>query len=320
MSPTWQHRLEHGALRAMQAAVLALPQSAAERVGAAAGAAAYAPFGIRREVAEDNLRRAFPDATEEWIGETARAAFAHLGREGAAILRLAEMGPAEIVARTEVRRWDELMAARERGRGVILATGHFGNWEVAAAAVAARGVPLAAVVRRLRHRLVDARLEEMRRRLGIRTVEARDAPRAIPRLLRRGWVVGMLADQDARGAGVFVPFFGRPASTHRGPALFALRLGAALFACSARRLPGPGPRWEVIGDPVPVEPTGDVEADTVQLTAALTSRLERTIRSAPEQYFWFHRRWKTAPPKELLSAATGTIPDFTTDELGGEKT
>ncbi len=318
MSATWQHRLEYAAARTLQAAVVALPERIAERVGGAAGSAAFAPLGLRREVAENNLRRAFPDATEAWIGETARAAFVHLGREGAAILRLAEMGPAEIVARTDVKGWDELMAARERGRGLILATGHFGNWEVAAASVAARGVPIAAVVRRLRNRLVEARLEEMRRRLGIRTVDAHDAPRAIPRLLRRGWVVGMLADQDARGAGVFVPFFGRPASTHRGPALFALRFGAALFASSARRLCGATPRYEVTGVAVPVEPTGDVEADTVQLTAALTTRLEQRIRSAPEQYFWFHRRWKTAPPKELVSAATGTTSDSATGERDSE--
>ena len=127
----------------------------------------------------------------------------------------------------------------------------------------------------------------------------------MPRLLRKNGVIGIVGDQDARKAGVFVPFFGRPASTHRGPAVFALKLGAPVFACVARRLPGPGVRYEVSGQRVPVVRTGDAEADIQALTAELARRLEGEIRKAPEQYFWFHRRWKTRPPAELLAAGAG---------------
>jgi KDO2-lipid IV(A) lauroyltransferase len=127
----------------------------------------------------------------------------------------------------------------------------------------------------------------------------------VPRLLRKNAVIGIVGDQDARRAGVFVPFFGRPASTHRGPALFALKLGAAVFSCVARRLPGPTVRYEVAGQNVPVPRTGDLEADVTALTAELAARLEGEIRKAPEQYFWFHRRWKTQPPAELYPSAAG---------------
>jgi KDO2-lipid IV(A) lauroyltransferase len=105
---------------------------------------------------------------------------------------------------------------------------------------------------------------------------------------------------------VFVPFFGRPASTHRGPAVFALKLGAAVFSCVARRRTGEGVRYDVMGERVPVPRTGDLEADTQALTADLAARLEAQVRVAPEQYFWFHRRWKTRPPGEPGAPGQGT--------------
>jgi KDO2-lipid IV(A) lauroyltransferase len=202
--------------------------------------------------------------------------------------------------------WPKLQAALEMGRGVILVTGHYGNWEIAAAAVAARGVPIAAIVRRQGNRLVDARLDGLRRHLGVETIYQSDAPSRVPRVLRKGGVVGIVGDQDARRAGLFVPFFGRPASTHRGPALFALKLRAPVFACVARRLPGAVGRYVVAGEQIDPPRTGELEADVRALTAALAARLEAEIREAPEQYFWFHRRWKSKPPPEPAHGQKGT--------------
>ncbi|HEX2189036.1 MAG TPA: lysophospholipid acyltransferase family protein [Longimicrobiaceae bacterium] len=303
--PTLAHRAEYLLARGLEGAVSALPERLAEGLGARAGGVAGGPLGIRRSVVEENLRIAYPDAPEEWIRETARAAYRHLGREAAAILRLSRLDREEVVRRTETRGWDELQAALGEGKGVILATGHYGNWEIAAAAVAARGVPISAIVKRMGNRLVDARLEALRRRLGVETIEMHQAQRQVPRVLRQGGVVGIVADQDARRSGVFVPFFGRPASTHRGTALFALRLGTPVFACTARRLPGREVRYEVSGYRVPVRSTGDLEADVARLTGHLAAALETDVRAAPEQYFWFHRRWKTRPPPEPAPAEQG---------------
>jgi KDO2-lipid IV(A) lauroyltransferase len=263
-------------------------------------------LGIRRRVVEENLRLAFPDKDEAWLRATALAAYEHLGREAAAILRLSRLDREAIVKRTVPIGWDELDEALGEGQGVMLVTGHYGNWEIAAATVASRGVPIAAIIRRQGNLLVDARLDQLRNRLGVETITQREAPSRVPRLLRRNGVIGIVGDQDARRAGVFVPFFGRPASTHRGPALFALKLGAPVFACVARRLPGPQVRYEVEGHRVPVTPTGDLEADVQALTAELARRLEAEIRRAPEQYFWFHRRWKSSPRAEPSPAQTGT--------------
>jgi KDO2-lipid IV(A) lauroyltransferase len=299
-----RHRVEYALARTLEGAVASLPEGMADAFGRRLGAAVYR-MGIRRGTVEANLRLAFPEATDEWRDEIARGAYEHLGRESAAMLRLSKLNPQAVIDRTVTRGWDELNEALAEGNGCILATGHYGNWEIAAATVASRGIPIAAIVRRQGNLLVDGRLDDTRRRLGVETVSQREAPSRIPRVLRRNGVVGIVADQDARRAGIFVPFFGVPASTHRGPALFALRFNAPVFACVARRLPGPGVRYEVSGTRVPVPRTGDLEADVRTLTAELAARLEASIREAPEQYFWFHRRWKSKPPSEPDAGGPG---------------
>ena len=292
------HRVEYTLARALESAVATLPEGAADAVGRSVGRTIHR-LGIRRAVVDANLRLAFPEADDAWIEATTRAAYEHLGREVAAILRLSRLDRSAVVERTDVERdWPKLEAALGEGRGVILVTGHYGNWEIAAAAVAARGVPIAAIVRRQGNRLVDARLDALRRHLGVETIYQSEAPSRVPRVLRRGGVVGIVGDQDARRAGIFVPFFGRPASTHRGPALFALKLRAPVFACVARRLPGPSVRYQVAGEQIDTPRTGELEKDVAALTAALAARLEAEIREAPEQYFWYHRRWKSKPQPE----------------------
>jgi Kdo2-lipid IVA lauroyltransferase/acyltransferase len=291
-------RAEYALVRGLERSVSALSERAADRLGGGAGRLVGSALRLRRDVVEENLRLAYPQADAAWIARTADAAYAHLGREAVAMMRLSKLDPQAVIDRTVPHGWNEMDEALGEGKGVILVTGHYGNWEIAAATVASRGVPIGAIVRRQGNRLVDARLNELRRRLGVETIYQSEAPSRVPRLLRKNGVVGIVGDQDARRSGVFVPFFGRPASTHRGPALFALKLGAAVFSCVARRQPGGDVRYDVMGERVPVVRTGDLEADVRALTAELARRLEAQVRVAPEQYFWFHRRWKTQPPPE----------------------
>lgn len=302
-APTLQDRLEYGLTRALEAGVSMLPQRAAVRVGEAIGGLIRAPFGVRRGTVDANLARAFPGADADWLDRVRRETYRHLGREAVEMIRLSRLDPAEIIARTDMPTWDDFVEARREGKGVLLVTGHYGNWEIAAAAVAARGIPTDAVVKRQRNRLVDARIEAARRRLGIETIEMGSAPRRVPRALAANHAIGIVADQDAREKGVWVPFFGVPASTFRGPALFAIRMGAPIFAAVARRLPDG--RYRIESERLPLDRTGDLEADVVALTRRLAAHLEASIRRDPAQYFWFHKRWKTVPPE-------GTVP-------GGER-
>lgn len=290
------HLAEYGLARTLEKTVSAMPERAADMFGKSSGRVVYR-LGIRRNVVDENLRLAYPEKNDSWIAGVTRAAYEHLGREAVAMMRLSKLDAPAVIERTVLVGWDQMEGALSEGRGLLLVTGHYGNWEIAAAAVAARGVPIAAIVRRQGNRLVDQRLHELRRSLGVETIYQSQAPSRVPRVLRANGVVGIVGDQDARRSGIFIPFFGRPASTHRGPALFALRLNAPVFSCIARRLPGSKVRYEIAGERVDVTRTGDLEADVTTLTAELALRLERQIRPAPEQYFWFHKRWKTRPPE-----------------------
>jgi KDO2-lipid IV(A) lauroyltransferase len=285
------HRAEYALFVCATLLARALGERGARRMGAAAGRLAWWPLGLRRRTVEGQLAAAFPEHDRAWIRATARACYAHFGAELFALLRLSAATPAEVLSRTEVDGLDALGAVLAQGRGVVLATGHLGNWEIGGAALASRGVPLDVVVQRQSNPLFDRAIVHMRERLGMRVIERGQAPRQALRSLRAGRVVGFVADQDARAAGVFVPFFGRPASTHRGGALLALRSGAAVFSLGVRRL---GSRYRLTLAEVPVEgAAGDGEEAVQRLTAAFTQRLESAIRDAPEQYFWFHKRWKT---------------------------
>jgi KDO2-lipid IV(A) lauroyltransferase len=113
--------------------------------------------------------------------------------------------------------------------------------------------------------------------------------------LRAGGAVGLAADQDAGANGVFVDFLGERASTARGPALFALRSGAPLFAVACLAVEGRPRRYRVHIEEIPCRRSGDLEADVSRLTQAHADFVARFVREAPEQYFWVHKRWKTRP-------------------------
>lgn len=200
----------------------------------------------------------------------------------------------EIRERTPLTGLDALTRAIGRGRGVVVVTGHFGNWEIAAAALAVRGIAIDAVVQRQRNPLVDRDIRAVRERLGVRVIDRRRASKLVPPALAAGHVVGFVADQNAGRHGIFVPFFGQPASTHRGAALFALRARAPLFVgVGVRRDDG---SYDCRTEEIVVDREGPVDDVVHRMTAAFTARLEAEIRTAPEQYFWLHNRWKTQPP------------------------
>src|SRR5687768_14361237 len=141
----------------------------------------------------------------------------------------------------------------------------------------------------------DRYLNRTRASLGVRVVYDDQAVRQTPRALRDGRLVAFLSDQGVLGlASTFVPFFGRPAKTPRGPAVFALRLKApVVFGIAIRQ---PSGKYRMSFEPVTVQDTGDRDRDVDAVVAEYTKTLERWVRRAPEQYFWHHRRWRRQPP------------------------
>lgn len=296
-----RHRAEHLATRAVGAVARALPEVAADRLGCVLGWLLARVWRPRWEVVTAQLRTAFPEADERWRLRVARSSYAHFGAEMVAWLRLGGAGRAAIRERTRLIGGEILAEARERGRGVMLVSGHLGNWEVGTAGIVARGFAVDVVVARQRNPLFDSYLTGARERLGMRVVFREDARVGVADALEAGRFVGIMGDQDARSAGVFVDFFGRPASTARGPALLALRSGALLATFHTVRRPGWWPRYDVHIAPVRLDAPsegGGRRARVTALTQAIAGALEEAVRAYPEQYLWHHRRWKTKPRAE----------------------
>ena len=293
---TLSHYAQYYGIRGSAAALRRLSFERAGAIGERIGMLGYKPFGIRRAVVERQVAAAFPGLAGSEVARIARASYASLGRTTIETALLPTYSREQVLDLVEeVTRWDLVERALEQGRGVMFVTGHLGNWELGGSYVAARGVPLEAVARRMENPLFDRYLTETRRRIGMTVIHDADAVRRVPRALREQHGVAFLVDQGAVGlASTWVPFFGRYAKTPRGPAVFALRLRAPLlFACALRQ---PSGRFVLHFEEVKVEQTGTLDADVDRIVASYTSTLERWVRRAPEQYFWHHRRWKHQRP------------------------
>jgi len=299
----FKHRVEFLVFRAARALLRLLPESLSLGIGSGLGWLIGSALRIRRRVVDENLARAFPDRDPRWRREVALASYRHLGREAVATFRLA--GRAALVKeRTEVHGMEALERARAEGRGVIIVTGHLGNWEIGGAALAVRGVPLDAVALPQKNRLFDRELTENRTRSGVTLIPKREASRGVLDSVANGRVPALVADQNAGRRGLFVDFFGVPASTARGAALFSLRSGARLFLAVSVARPGRPHRYDCHLEEVTIEPTGNTGDDACRLTQAHTASLERWVRQEPAQYFWQHKRWKTRPPPPVPAGGT----------------
>jgi Kdo2-lipid IVA lauroyltransferase/acyltransferase len=296
IQPTFTHRAEYAALRGAVAAMERLSFRRAGVLGERIGRLGYWPLGIRRAVVERQLSAALPERSPEDIARIARETYAQLGRTSVETAILPAYDAAEIVGLFEdVQGWSIIEERLARGKGLILVTGHLGNWELGGAYLAARGVPIEVVARHMANPLFDRYLTRTRQQIGMEVVYDEDAVRRVPRSLRSGRAVAFLVDQGAVGlASTWVPFFGRYAKTPRGPAVFALRLDAPIvFGAAVRR---PSGRYQLTFEPIDVAPSGDREADVDRIVADYTATLERWVRRTPEQYLWHHRRWKHQRP------------------------
>jgi len=274
----------------------ALDWETAGNIGARIGALGYRPLGIRRGVVERQIAGAFPELAEADVRRIALGAYENLGRSSIEAAILPRLGPNAVLDKFEgADDYDIVEEARSKGRGLIFVTGHLGNWELAGAYVAARGIPLDAIARRMKNPLFDRYLTETRSQIGMHVVHDSEAVRRTPRSLREGRAVAFLSDQGVLGlASTFVPFFGRPAKTPRGPAVFALRLDVpVVFGAAVRQ---PSGKYRLVFERVAVEDTGDRDRDVDAIVARYTAALERWVRRYPEQYFWHHRRWRRQPP------------------------
>lgn len=287
-------------LTALGWALAQLPLDLGLWVGRRLGDLAYWVLWGRRTVARQNLALALGrERTARELACLCRQSFRQLGMTLVEACVLLFTVPTSVLSRVQVEGMEHLTSAMAQGKGVLLLTAHFGNWELELLAVShvLTGFPLIVVMRPLDHPALERLAVRLRARSGAEFIDKRRALSEVLSALRRQRMVGILLDQNAsRREGVFVPFFGVPASTSKGLALLALRTGAPVVPVFIHR--EPGGRHRVIVDPaVPLSLTGDRDRDVVEVTAAFTRIIEAKARQYPEQWFWLHRRWKTRPPQ-----------------------
>jgi Kdo2-lipid IVA lauroyltransferase/acyltransferase len=278
---------------AVVAVARALPYRALAPCGTLLGGLAWL-VGIRRRVVLENLRLCFPEWTERRRRQVARGTYRHFAVSLLELLHITGRPIDFLDEKVSVGGGEFITTAREQGRGVIMLTGHIGSWELFAGGTVRLGHPFSVLVGTLHNPLVDAFLGNLRVRWGLQPIPRGLAAKGLFRALRQNRLIAILADQDARGAGIFVEFFGQPASTAAGPAMYALKTGAPMLFSHCIRRPDGTYRGEFY--PLPeVALTGETAEDARRLTRAMNEALEAAIRQAPEQYFWFHKRFKTAP-------------------------
>ncbi len=295
--PTVMHRIEYAALRAFTGLLAPFGVRTASRIAGVIGTWGYSPLGIRRGVVERQIAAAFPEFDHARVVQVSRESYRNLGRVTVEATLLSNEGPEAVLAlfHDAPDAWALLEQAFALGKGVILVSGHVGNWELAAAYMAARGMPVEAIARGAANPLSEMYFKRTRERLGVRIMHDSEAVRRVPRALREGHLVGVLSDQAAVGlASTYVNFFGRPAKTPRGGAVFALRGDIPVLFVAALRQPDG--RYRFVAETVPVTHTGDREKDVDDIIIRFSAILERVVREYPEQYFWQHRRWKHQPP------------------------
>jgi len=299
LQPGGRDWLEYLALRAAFGALAALPLGAALRVGELAALVAYLLDRRHRRVGMRNLEIAFPEKPIRERRRILRASFLNLGRMAVELAHLPRLSAERLrdMVRFADEEWWREATSWERSTGVLVLSGHFGNWELLVFAHGMRGHPVHMVHRTIANPLLDRWLNALRARAGTRTIRKRHAARAVLAALHeRGLLVLPFDQNSTRGLGVFVDFFGVPASTNAGLARIALRTDAPIVPAFIVR-EGRSARHRVHVLPImQVERTGDPRADVVRNTQRFSAVFEDMVRRHPEQWLWMHKRWKTRPP------------------------
>lgn len=241
---------------------------------------------LRKSTAVKNIARAFPDKSADWHEGVLRRCYQFFLRLACLFFVIPEKYPQ---LKIHVTGREALDAALTGNQGAIMVAGHFGAWEVYAAWTGYNNYPVVPVAVRQRNRGANRFFTELRGQAGITPIYRKESLDNMYAALEAGKLLTLGSDQDARKHGVFVEFFGQYSSTPKGTALFHLNTGAPVVcgACYEE-----SDEYYLELERLPITPEDDVQS----ITQKYTTLLEQAVRRHPEQYFWWHRRWKTRPP------------------------
>lgn len=305
LSKRFSYRIEWALTLGLIVVCAIVPLRLLRRAGAALGWFAWRVLRVRRRVVLDNIGRSFPDADGAAVDAIALESYRQYGMSLMEFGAFRGLSREKLIGMVEIEGMESLDAALSHGSGGILFSGHFGNWELLGALIARCGYPIHVTDTNHSNKRVHDLISDLRIRQGMKIIAPGEPISGNLRILSENGFIAYLADQDARHHGIFVDFFGRPASTVRGPAVCAVRLGCPIVAtfliregCDRHCAVFEAPMW-------PDRSLASGEA-VHELTQRFTRLLERYVREYPGQYFWMHRRWKTAPPASPLKDAPPT--------------
>jgi KDO2-lipid IV(A) lauroyltransferase len=294
-----RERLEYYLAAIVLRSLTRLPRRVARVATQAIAVLGYWLAGRLRRVAYFNLQLALPNLPLDDRHRIVKGVFKNLGRLLAEFSQLPKLTPENISEVVIYDGFENYSEAKQRGKGVVFMTAHFGAWELSSYAHCVYGHPMMFLVRALDNPFVNELVMSYRQRAGNVGVDKRNSMREILKSLRKNEAVGILIDQNTMPEeGVFVNFFGVPACTTAGVATLALRTGAAVLPAVLiwdGRLKKHRLRFEPA---VAIQDTGDFQNDVVTNTAKFNQALEEKIRIYPDQWLWVHRRWKTRPVGE----------------------
>ena len=268
-----------------------LPERVCETVGRALGSLTWPLVPAkRRKMATDNVVQCL-GVSEQEAERIAKASWVRFGPMAFEVLRFPRF-KGRLNERVELEGLDEVKKLLALGRGVVFATSHCGNWELLGGALAEAGVPLVAVGMKQKESGSDRFITENRSLVGMHVTYKNDV-REMFRMLKEGWAIGLLMDQDVSARdGIVIDWFGRPTNFAQGPATLARHQGLPIIPIYITRLPD-GRHRGIIHAPIPVSRTKDKKADILEATRAVGRVLEEHIRRHPEEWFWLHDRWKS---------------------------
>jgi Kdo2-lipid IVA lauroyltransferase/acyltransferase len=291
--------LEYAAVRGALGLLEILPRSLARALAATVAGLLFALSPKLKKTARFNLRLAFPELEAAQRAKILHKMTRNLGWMAAEFARLPKLTKDNIEKLVILDGHENFLAGHRLGKGVLYLTGHIGAWELSSFAHALYGYPLHYMARPLDNRRLDDLVNRYRSLSGNAPIFKNESARAMLKVLKDAGTVGILADQNTMPSeGVFVDFFGTPASTTTGLARVALHTGAAVvpgFAYWDERLRKYRLRFE---PPVELTRTGDMDRDILENTQKFTKVLEEIIRKYPDQWVWLHGRWNTRPPGE----------------------
>ncbi len=272
-------------------ALSVVPRPLLTAAGATLGSLYYYVDGRRKRIALSNLRLVFgEEKTEAEIRQILKASCRQLGSALLEFAALPRLTPEKLPGLVHAEEVDKIGRARRAGRGVLLLTGHFGNWELLAQSIAIKGYPAHVIGREANVGLLHRYIVGRREAHGNRVIVKQHAMRKILSALKKGEIVGILCDQRGSSQGLLIDFLGHPAPTNADVARLIITSGAVVMTVFLVR--GPDNTHTLhVSDPMVFESTGDRETDVRNVTRQYLAALESFIRCYPEQWLWMHRRW-----------------------------